>query len=91
MKFKEIHHSDLIVLMGMLIMQNGDVRRDLAVIPIGSMELFHAAVETLHNCTTVSLQLEPKRLELNGCRLFEQKNIKASRKQILPLLQTMLA
>lgn len=89
-EFGDVHHCDLIVLMGMLVMKNGDVRRDLAIIAINPTKLANATFDILAINNADLLQLERKRLDLNGSIVFEQKNIKASRKQILPLLQSML-
>lgn len=79
----------MIVLMGMLINENGDVRRDIALIEVNCSNMIKDAKSLLEEEYPSLMRLEPKRPDLN-CMIWEQKNIKTSRKQLLPILKGVL-
>lgn len=79
----------MIVLMGMRELETGGIRRDIGLISMNESKL----TETLVNAFSIEksefLQLEQKLQEYKGF-FYEQHNVKASRKQILPIVQNIL-
>lgn len=86
-QFANEHYCDMVVLMGMK--TTDTVRRDLGLIILKETKL----TKDLKNVITVDnfdlLELELK-FEERKCFFYEQHNIKASRKKILPILQDIL-
>lgn len=93
-QFSDAHNCDAIVLMGMHIDADGRVRRDLAVIAIDQPTLAERITAALLAAETPALGLRPYRCAatttLPTCQCFEQTNVRASRKQILPIVQAVL-
>lgn len=83
--FAEENNCDLVVLMGMEIDQEGTVKRDLAVVNIKNQRLTNEIVKTLEDNPCLQLH---KVTTFLGNPVFSQGNIKMSRKQILPILNT---
>ncbi|CAD7086679.1 unnamed protein product [Hermetia illucens] len=88
-KFAKAHQCQVIVLIGMKVTDDG-LKRDVGVINMGNDTLFDAIVSNLKS-SNHSFDLE----EYIDCKFlegkyFNQKNIRASRKQILPLVKTIL-
>jgi exopolyphosphatase len=87
--FAAINEIDVVFLMGMKCIENS-VRRDLGIINIKNLELFELVVRKLEQ-ETPELNLQPhSNVNFLGGKFFEQLNIKLSRKQILPILKTVL-
>lgn len=81
------------VLMGMQELKTGGIRRDLGLVILHESNLTEQVVNALSVESAEYLQLEEKTSELlnsKHIRIFEQQNIKASRKQILPIIQKTL-
>lgn len=91
--FGSARDCDFLVLMGMKELVTGGIRRDFALIPLRNPNLGNEIMNKLSVENGEYLQLEEKSNTLlssvNG-RLFEQKNVKASRKQILPIIRSVL-
>lgn len=89
LKFAEIHQCDVIVLMGMKVV-DGIVTRDVGAVNIKDHRLFDKIIECLTNENSLlSLVAEVDINFLDG-KFYAQKNVKASRKQILPMVKTVL-
>lgn len=78
--------------MGMKVTADGSVQRDLGIVPIKSQELADQINAALVSSNDPDLRL---RLEENSSKkqhqyFYEQQNIRASRKQILPIVQGIL-
>lgn len=78
--------------MGVKKQPSGKIRRDLALIQMQESEVGKRIVAALAEKAEF-LQLKQK--ELNSpdsikCQLFEQQNVQASRKQVLPIVQKVL-
>ncbi|XP_055371497.1 exopolyphosphatase PRUNE1 [Condylostylus longicornis] len=89
-EFSESQNCSIIVLMGMKIVE-GSVERDLGIININNRELFENIVNGIRNCKEPNLNVE----EYENCKFlngvfFRQNNVKASRKQILPLVKSIM-
>lgn len=90
-KFGNERNCDMVVLMGMKELENGDIRRDIGLILLNDSELNKQIQQELTILNRDYLQLEDKNSELfSSVQLFEQKNIRASRKQILPIIKIVL-
>lgn len=82
----------IILLMGVRKQASGEIRRDLALIQMQESEVGKRIIAALAE-NGEFLQLKQK--ELNSpnsieCQLFEQENVRASRKQVLPIVQKVL-
>lgn len=88
-QFGNAHNCELIVLMGMKEIENNSIRRDLGLITLKVNPLAAKILNNLLNSKEPDLQLKPKEISntLAYARFFEQINIRASRKQILPIVQ----
>lgn len=93
-KFGEKHSCNNLVLMGMKINPDGSVERDLGLIALnGQTSLTREISDRLLTSSEPNLQLqqfENLHSKLSGCYFYKQINIKASRKQILPVVQKVL-
>lgn len=89
LKFAEINQCDVVVLMGMKVV-DGIVSRDLGVVNIKDHRLFDKIIERLENENS-SLALVPQEgLDFLDGKFYTQNNVKASRKQILPMVKKLL-
>lgn len=79
--------------MGLKELPGGGVRRDLGLIVLRNTNLAKDVCKALSNDNGPYLQLKEKLMYSSDSlevRLFEQLNVKASRKQILPIVQQIL-
>lgn len=79
--------------MGVKELEVGGIRRDFAVVPLSDTNLAKRILNALTVDNGEYLQLEKKPnhiLTARNVQLFEQGNVKASRKQILPIIQKVL-
>lgn len=83
-KFCEATGSQVILLMGMIV-SGADVQRDLAVVNGGDTALFLKILQRLNSAE--HLQLQEVDVTLGGTKVYRQNNIKASRKQVLPIVK----
>lgn len=88
LKFAEIHQCDVIVLMGMKVV-DGIVSRDVGVVNIKDHLLFDKIIERLTNENSLLCLME-ERIDFLDGKFFAQSNVKASRKQILPMVKNVL-
>lgn len=84
------NETDVTVVMGMCV--DGDLtRRDIAVFHLSQPAVAHEVTEQLKCSTDPALRLEAVELvpphQISGLQLFRQLNIKASRKQVLPIVR----
>lgn len=91
-QFGKERNCEVLILMGMKELDDG-IRRDIGFVPLRDSAL----AKTIFNILCVEnadyLKLEEKSNELLTSKqvyLFEQRNIRASRKQILPIVQKAL-
>lgn len=91
-QFGRHHNCDAIVLMGMKVHDDGSVKRDLGIITLKSSELTDGILNALTSSLQPNLQLEVNSVSSNvpKCFFFKQKNLRASRKQILPIVQRVI-
>lgn len=91
--FADDHKCDMLILIGLKVIEGGHIRRDLGLIPVRNSQLTEQVTEAITSAENPGLRLEPKNVvqsqTLNG-QFFEQMNAKASRKQILPIVQGIL-
>lgn len=88
--FAERENIDVIVLMGMKPKGNS-VERMLAVIDIKNSKLYNEILNTVKTMENPSLNLVHKSdINFMGGKFFYQKNVHASRKQILPVIKELL-
>ncbi|XP_055523272.1 exopolyphosphatase PRUNE1-like, partial [Wyeomyia smithii] len=90
--FAQQTRSDVVVLMGMHVTTGSDqVRRDLGVVNIGDAVLWEKIITALVSSTLPNLSLKRRSGdEFLGGQFFDQGNIAASRKQILPIISNVL-
>lgn len=82
----------VILLMGVKKQPAGEFRRDLALIQMQESDVGKRMFAALAENGDL-LQLKQKDLispKIVQCQLFEQKNVRASRKQVLPIVQQVL-
>lgn len=88
LKFAEINRCDVIVLMGMKVVDS-QVSRDVGIVNIKDHRLFDKIVDRLSNES--SLMLSPyDGIDFLDGKFYAQNNVKASRKQILPMVKNVL-
>lgn len=79
--------------MGMKQLENGCLRKDLAVVPLDNAAVGQMILQKLFNSKNPDLGLQAIHVVTKGfdkMNLFEQLNVTASRKQILPLVKQIL-
>lgn len=88
--FAESEQIDVVVLMGMKPIEN-TVERQIGVINIKNKPLYNDILNTVKSMNNPQLQLnfQPNLQFLDG-EFFIQENVKASRKQILPVIKKLL-
>lgn len=80
---------DVVVLIGMR--PKGDsIERFMAIINIKNEPLFEGIVEAVTSMKNPDLLLESRPIDFMCGKFFDQKNVKASRKQILPVIKQIL-
>ncbi|XP_031625962.1 exopolyphosphatase PRUNE1 [Contarinia nasturtii] len=89
-QFGDERNCDILVLMGMKELTTGGIRRDIAIVTLRESELTKKVIEKLTIENREYLQLQDKHNDLLAVQLFEQQNVKASRKQISPIIQKAL-
>ncbi|KAG4076146.1 hypothetical protein HA402_011492 [Bradysia odoriphaga] len=89
LKFSDIHQCDVIVLMGMKVV-DGQVSRDLGIVNFKDHHLFDKIVERLIDETSTLSLVADERVDFLDGKFYAQKNVKASRKQILPMVKNVL-
>lgn len=92
-KFGDEQKCDMLVLMGLKELESGDVRRDIGLMVLRDSDVGKQIQNEVCITNREYLQLEEKCSDIFGSvqgLLFEQKNIRASRKQIMPIIQTVL-
>lgn len=89
-QFGNERNCDILVLMGMKELKTGGIRRDMGLLPLRNTELSTKVINKLSVENREFLELKNKPCDLLQGQLFEQQNVKASRKQILPIIQKIL-
>lgn len=91
-QFGQQHNCDGIVLMGMKVHEDGSVERDLGIITLKSSKITDGILNALTSSQEPNLRLEENLVSSNvpKCYFFKQKNLRASRKQILPIVQRVI-
>lgn len=91
--FANMHKCNVVVLIGMKQLENGRLRRDLAVVQLEDAAIGQKLLQKLLNSKNPDLELKTVHVATKGfdkIDLFEQLNVRASRKQILPLAKQIL-
>lgn len=89
LKFGEINHCDVIVLMGMKFV-DGIVSRDVGVVNIKDHRLFDKILERLTNENSLLSLVPDEGIDFLDGKFYTQNNVKPSRKQILPMVKNVL-
>lgn len=89
-RFAADAQCDVVLLMGMQL--NGDaVQRDLGLINFNNrLRLFDVQLDRLVHESSLQLEETTSSGGIDGGKFFVQKNVKASRKQILPIVKSVL-
>uniref|UniRef100_A0A182NZ79 DHHA2 domain-containing protein n=1 Tax=Anopheles dirus TaxID=7168 RepID=A0A182NZ79_9DIPT len=91
-RFATSTRSNVVILLGMKVLPDGSVRRDIGVIPIDDKPLAVRIVSALRDCKEMNFELEElKSSDSNGSTFFQQHNLKASRKQLIPIIKSVLS
>lgn len=89
-----MHTCDVVVLMGMKELDIGGIRRDLAVLPTKHEALIGQKIlQKLFDSENPDLGLQAVEIaleEFEKSNIYEQRNVKPSRKQILPMIKQIL-
>lgn len=91
--FGKNKNCDLIIIMGLTHTEDGEIRRDMGIFPIKETPINNTIIEKLQSRDELDLDLAIKDLEMVNlplAKIFEQKNVRASRKQIMPIIQGIL-
>lgn len=81
----------VVLLIGMKISEDGSVHRDIGLINISNQQLFDAVLAKLLSSQEPNINLkEVKKCEFLNGKFYDQENIKATRKHILPLVKSVL-
>lgn len=81
------------MLIGLKQLESGGIRRDIGLFPLHDSELTTQLINALSIKNRDYFQFEQKCSDIISSAqgsLFEQKNLKASRKQIMPIIQKIL-
>lgn len=89
--FERMHKCDVLVLLGIKKLEIG-IRRDLAVVTLNDSLIGQKILQKLCDSeSNLGLRaVEIASAESQRLNVFEQENVKASRKQILPLIKQVL-
>ncbi|ETN63451.1 PRUNE protein [Anopheles darlingi] len=83
--------SNVVLLLGMKVLPDGSVRRDIGIIPIDDKPLAEKIISALLEDNATSFGLERIETDFaNGAAFFQQHNLKASRKQLIPIVKNVL-
>uniref|UniRef100_A0A1Y9HAL3 DHHA2 domain-containing protein n=1 Tax=Anopheles farauti TaxID=69004 RepID=A0A1Y9HAL3_9DIPT len=84
--------SNVVILLGMKVLPDGGVRRDIGVIPIDDKPLAEKIISAIRNCKQMNFELEElASCDRTGAIFFQQHNLKASRKQLIPFVKNVLS
>ncbi|XP_053670822.1 exopolyphosphatase PRUNE1 [Anopheles nili] len=91
-RFTSNTRSNVVVLLGMKVLPDGSVRRDIGVIPVDNEPLAARIITALQECKETNFELEKlNSSESCGGTFFQQHNLKASRKQLIPVIKNVLS
>uniref|UniRef100_A0A182JNP7 DHHA2 domain-containing protein n=1 Tax=Anopheles christyi TaxID=43041 RepID=A0A182JNP7_9DIPT len=83
--------SNVVILLGMKVLPDGTVRRDVGIVPIDDKPLAEQIITALHACQEMNFELEEIPCwEVKGT-FYQQQNLKASRKQLIPIVKNVLS
>lgn len=71
----------------------GSIRRDIAILSLSNPTLSQQILQKILDCENPSFKLQAKKMfseDFEGIHTYEQQNVKASRKQIVPLIMEIL-
>lgn len=89
--FAKEHNCCLVFLIGMKVINGTDVKRDIGLINISNDTLFKEILEKIKVHDKPNFQLEEiNSLNFLGGCFFQQQNVKATRKHILPFVKNIL-
>lgn len=91
--FGNVNKCDILILMGLTETSTGEIRRDIGIVPFKETPLSALISAKLLSREDIVLDLEPKNITIASlplAKFYEQRNVRASRKQILPLIQAIL-
>ncbi|XP_052868639.1 exopolyphosphatase PRUNE1 [Anopheles cruzii] len=92
-RFASTTKSNVVLLLGLKVLPDGSVRRDIGVVPIDDKRLAEKIVAALLGDKSTSFGLEKIETEnvADGAIFFQQHNLKASRKQLIPIVKHVLS
>lgn len=93
--FVNTHKYDVVLLMGMKELHDGGIRRDLAILSLYNTNISENISQKLFKSKTPDLALQALTVSIapegfRSVKMYEQQNVVASRKQILPIVQQAL-
>uniref|UniRef100_A0A182LRY8 DHHA2 domain-containing protein n=1 Tax=Anopheles culicifacies TaxID=139723 RepID=A0A182LRY8_9DIPT len=87
--------SNVVILLGLKVLPDGSVRRDVGIVPINDERLAEQVrctiVTALLACEDMNFQLEEIPTSGRKGKFFQQHNLKASRKQLMPIVKSVLS
>uniref|UniRef100_A0A182WQN4 DHHA2 domain-containing protein n=1 Tax=Anopheles minimus TaxID=112268 RepID=A0A182WQN4_9DIPT len=83
--------SNVVILLGLKVLPDGSVRRDAGIIPIDDERLAEQIVTTLQTHQEMNFELEELPTPGQKGKFFQQHNLKASRKQLMPIVKSVLS
>uniref|UniRef100_A0A182PYX4 DHHA2 domain-containing protein n=1 Tax=Anopheles epiroticus TaxID=199890 RepID=A0A182PYX4_9DIPT len=83
--------SNVVVLLGMKVLPDGSVRRDVGVVPIDDKPLAEKIIAALHACEEMNFELKEITCPDVEGTFYQQHNLKASRKQLMPIVKSVLS
>ncbi|XP_050079243.1 exopolyphosphatase PRUNE1 [Anopheles maculipalpis] len=83
--------SNVVILLGLNVLPDGSVRRDVGIIPIDDEPLAEKIVTALQTCQEMNFELEELPSSDGKGKFFQQHNLKASRKQLMPIVKSVLS
>uniref|UniRef100_A0AAG5CTK1 DHHA2 domain-containing protein n=1 Tax=Anopheles atroparvus TaxID=41427 RepID=A0AAG5CTK1_ANOAO len=91
-RFASTTKSNVVVLLGMKVLPDGSVRRDIGVVSINDEPLSEKICTALHENKEMDFALQ-KIIGPTSCEgtFYQQHNLKASRKQLMPIIMNVLS
>lgn len=93
MTFGNANKCEILILMGLTETETGEIRRDIGIVPFKETPVSTLISAKLLSREEIVLDLELKSITIPSlpfAKFYEQRNVRASRKQIMPLIQGVL-
>ncbi|XP_053659180.1 exopolyphosphatase PRUNE1 [Anopheles marshallii] len=83
--------SNVVILLGLKVLPDGSVRRDVGIVPVDDEQLAEKIVTAIKACKEMNFELEELPTSDVKGKFFQQHNLKASRKQLMPIVKSVLS